>query len=186
MGILIIILGPAVTFLVGSFVIAIYYRQKNDNKRDAAKLILQEIRYAEQQIRNFRDSGSYPLSTKLLPTNSWHDKINLFVKDLSESEIDIISRFYSTTSYIDVLIGKISDQKNNAVVPVGTERGPQLTGQQSGSQPVPLAIPVETQVFEFNTQIILLEISSKVEFIYNTPAVDKLRVIAKKKKLLFF
>ena len=186
MEILKLILSPAITLIVGGIAIYLYVKQKAVEKRDAAKLIIQEIRYAEQQIRNFRDSGSYTLSAKLLPTNNWHNKINLFVKDLTESEIDLISRFYSTAAYIDTLIGKISDQKNNAVIPVGRVRTSQQPQPDSATPPmVPLAIPVEAQAFEFNTQIILLEISTKAEFIYNTPAIDKLRAISDKKILWF-
>ncbi len=61
----------AVTFAVGSLAIYLYLKQRADKKRDAARLILQEIRYVEQQIRNSKaNMGVYLLSTKLLPTNS--------------------------------------------------------------------------------------------------------------------
>ena len=170
-----IISSPIVTLFVGGLAIYLYYKQKIENKRDAAKLILQEIRYAEQQIRSFRDSGSYPLSTKLLPTNNWHNKINLFIKDLNESEIDLISRFYS-------LVNKISDQKNNSVIPVAaTQVSVPFSPQQPPVPGVPLAIPIGLQTFEFVSQTILLEISNKVEFINNTAAIEKLRNIARNK-----
>ena len=103
----------AVTFVVGFLAIYIYVKQKKDRKRDAAKLILQEIRYAEQQIRNFRIAQSYSLASKLLPTNSWNNNIHLFVKDLEETEIDMISAFYSKATYIDSLIMERSKQKIN-------------------------------------------------------------------------
>jgi type II secretory pathway component PulF len=57
----------AVTFVVGFLAIYLYLKQRRDRKRDAARLILQEIRYAEQQIRNFRIAQSYSLASKLLP-----------------------------------------------------------------------------------------------------------------------
>lgn len=178
-----LILNPLVTLLVGGFAIGLYHKQKVETKTDAAKLILQEIRYAEQQIRVFRDSRSYPLSTRLLPTNNWHNKVNLFIKDLSESEIDLISKFYSTAAYIDTLIKKISDQKNNAVMTIvpGRPHSP-----APGEQPSPQAIPIEPQLIEFNTQLLLQEISNTIEFVYNTPAIDKLRSEAKKKPFLLF
>jgi len=68
-----------ITLLVGSVAIWTYNKQKQDVKRKAAKLILQEIRYAEQIIRNARTqaSGNYSLSDKLLPTKFRCDnKIN--------------------------------------------------------------------------------------------------------------
>jgi hypothetical protein len=62
----------AVTFVVGFLAIYLYLKQRRDRKRDAASLILQEIRYAEQQIRNAKITNppSYFLASKLLPTNS--------------------------------------------------------------------------------------------------------------------
>jgi len=39
-----------VTLLVGLFAIYLYLKQKKDYKKNAAKLILQEVRYAEQKI----------------------------------------------------------------------------------------------------------------------------------------
>lgn len=60
-----------ITLVVGFLAIYLYLKQKADAKRDIAKLILQEIRYAEQQIRNSgRGSRGYSLSSRLLPTNS--------------------------------------------------------------------------------------------------------------------
>lgn len=93
------LLVSIVTFVVGGFAIGIYIKQKIDQEKDAAKLILQEIRYAEQQIRIFRVLGSYPLADKLLPTNSWHKNINLFVGKLKETEIDLIRTHPKTSTF---------------------------------------------------------------------------------------
>jgi hypothetical protein len=104
-----------VTFAVGFFAIYLYLKQRKDRKRDAASLILQEIRYAEQQIRNAKITNPpiYSLASKLLPTNSWNDNIHLFIKDLKETEIDMVSAFYSKATYIDSLIEERSKQKIN-------------------------------------------------------------------------
>src|SRR3989338_6744253 len=93
------------TLLVGGIAIYLYLKGKKDHKRDAARLILQEIRYAEEQMRNSgRGSRGYSLTARLLPTNSWNDNIHLFTKDLKETEIDMIGEFYSKAIYIDFLI----------------------------------------------------------------------------------
>lgn len=47
-----------------------------------------------------------------MPTNSWNNNIHLFVKELKETEIDLISKFYSNATYLDNLINKISDLRN--------------------------------------------------------------------------
>lgn len=184
-----------VTFVVGSFAIGLYIKQKIDQEKDSAKLILQEIRYAEQQIRNFKALGSYSLADKLLPTNSWHKNIHLFVGKLKETEIDLISRFYSNAAYLDVVISKISDKKNEILIPMtfpSTMQGTppqQSTMQPMPQQPIQIIIPqqeMEMKAFELNSNKILAEVSQKIEFIYNTPAIDKMREIAEKRRWLFF
>ena len=108
-----------ITLAVGGSAIFLYIEQKIDHKVKAARLILQEIRYAEQQIRNSgRGIRAYPLSSKLLPTNSWNDNIHLFTTDLKETEIDMISQFYSNARFIDSLITERANQKiNTSFVP---------------------------------------------------------------------
>src|SRR3989338_1097255 len=97
-----------VTFFVGCFIIYLYIRQKIDYKRDAAKIILQEIRRAEDIISDYKQSGSYQFAKKIIATNSWSENINLFVGDLDNDELDKISDLYSTGEYLDSLIKEIS------------------------------------------------------------------------------
>lgn len=184
-----------ITLLVGSVAIWTYNKQKQDIKRKAAKLILQEIRYAEQIIRNARTqaSGNYSLSDKLLPTNSWHENIDLFVKDLKESHIDLISRFFSQAQYLDVIIRSISDKKCQKEIPL-FEIQP-IPNQQVQQQPATSAFPIQPQPqsipqpqiypLEIPTESlanrILKDVTNKIELIYNTPAVEKLIKISEKK-----
>ena len=108
-----------VTLFVGGFAIGLYKKQKSDYKKDVALLILQEIRYAEQQVRGSQafspNAENYPLSSKLLPTNSWYKNIHLFVSDFEQQQIDAISRFYALVEYIDRVIEGISDYKTSIV-----------------------------------------------------------------------
>ena len=100
-----------ITFFVGFIAIALYLRQRQDFKRDAASLILQEIRYAENRLRSFNVSFGFHFHDRVMPTSSWHKNINLFVNDLEEYEIDLISGFYTRCEYVDILIRKIADQE---------------------------------------------------------------------------
>jgi hypothetical protein len=182
-----------VTFVGGVVAIYLYLKQRMDRKRDAARLILQEIRYAEAQIRNARITNppTYSLASKLLPTNSWNDNIHLFIKDLKETEIDMISAFYSKTTYVDSLIAERSRQKINPPLAQSIQLNPppsaSVTAQPSlpgggGPQQVPTQ-----QVIQFLlspdevTNLLIAEVSSRVEFLYNTPAVDKLRKISERR-----
>lgn len=165
-----------ITLAVGSFAIGLYIKQKRDYKRDIATLVLQEIRYAEQHVRNYRQFGNYPLACKLVPTNSWYSNIHIFARDFKETDIDLISNFYARVSYVDNLITSISNAKIKSLVPVSVQTTP--------SQNSPQDNPQSTSQFErveLGAQKILKEVSDKIEFIYNTPTIDRLRVIARKR-----
>lgn len=176
------------TFIVGGFAIGLYKKQKKDQKRDAAKLILQEIRYAEQQIRIASERNYiYRLADLLLPTNNWNNNINLFIKELKETEIDLISKFYANATYLDILIRKISKIKTESVILVNGQppRPPQpaqppVQPIQPPRPPQP-AQPVQIPQIELQANQILKDVSSKIELLYNTPAADKLRKISEKK-----
>lgn len=177
-----------ITLIVGLLVIYLYLKQKADAKRDIAKLILQEIRYAEQQIRNSgRSSHGYSLSSRLLPTNSWDDNIHLFIKDLKETEIDMISEFYSQAAYIDYLVEERSKQKLNqrfSVQPVSIVGQPSAPSENVPQQPTPQQIAQIVQMPNLNEHItinLLTEFSTKIEFLYNTPAAEKLRQLSERK-----
>ena len=179
-----------VTLCVGSFAICLYVKQKRDHKRDAAKLILQEIRYAEQKIRKYREVKSYKLYDKLLPTNSWNDNIHLFIKDLKEVQnLDLISDFYAKASYIDTLIATISRQKNSQAITISPDLPsagplPAISAPSNIQQAsIPSHSPQVQAIIEIPlpSQTILKDVSMSVEFIYNTPVVEKLRQISEKK-----
>lgn len=188
MEILRIILSPAVTLFVGGFAIGLYYKQKVEKKRNAAQLVLQEIRYAEQIIRNARTQagGDYSLADKLLPTNSWHENIHLFIKDLKEPQIDLISRFFSQAQYLDVVIKIISDRKCQIVIsaiPVQNIVQPRIpnvvypeNNSPIQSQIIPLEIPTDLMA-----KRILEDVTRQIELIYNSPAVEKLIEISESK-----
>lgn len=170
------------TAIVGTFAIVLYIKQKKDRKRDAASLILQEIRFAEQQIRTATGAGGIPrftLGIDLLPTNNWNVNIHLFLNDLEETELDLISRFYSRATYIDELIGKISDFRNQ-------EKRPSYVITQSsapaGTQPVIQVPPLPLDPME-ETQKILKITCDNVESVYNTPTGEKLKALARRKFL---
>lgn len=184
-----------VTFGVGLFAIYLYKKQQKDNKINAARLIIQEIRYAEQQIRNAKILApsvetNYYMAFKLLPTNSWHKNIHLFVEDLKEeNSIDLISHFYSQAAYLDDVIKIISDEKNKTwnitkSSVLANEKGQVqiATGLilPSGYNTLDVVEKVPGGNVSLNLQAnqILSNVTNKIEFIYNSPAVGKLRKIA--------
>ncbi|MDP2638676.1 MAG: hypothetical protein Q8P06_00700 [Candidatus Azambacteria bacterium] len=165
-----------VTLIVGGFAIFLYFKQKEDKKREIARLILQEIRYAEDMLKEYKRHYQYKLSDKLLPTNNWNNNIYMFVSDFSETDIDSISKFYSMISYIDIVIQKISDQKNDPeVIKRITEEieKAKTTGQ--------VGDVINIQDVSVMSGQILRDTSLSVEYLYNTPAAEKLRNLSNKK-----
>lgn len=180
------ILIALITLLVGGITLFIYYKEKNSKKRDVAKLILQEIRYAENKIKEYRTHKNYKLHYRLLPTNSWNDNIHLFIKDFEQSQVDLMSSFYSQASYIDNVIQKISDDKlkqkviptNQFPVVANLQQAPQQPITQQSFQVMP---QIQSIIFPADAQFILDETSVSIELIYNTPTISKLKDLSEKK-----
>lgn len=183
-----------VTLIAGLVAYHVYILQKKEIKANAAKLIIQEIRYAEEQIRSARilsqskEETSYYMGYKILPTNSWHKNIHFFVEDLKEeNQIDLISQFYSQAAYLDNIIKIISDEKNKTWQFVKTQflaggKGTLVRNGRilpSGCNTIDLCKEEHEQVeVKLQANQILSNVSNKIEFVYNSPAVDKLRSIA--------
>ena len=169
-----------ITLVVGFFAILLYIYQKNEKKRELARLIFQEIRCAEKHVKIARERNNvFLLTNKLLPTNSWYSNIHLFVNDFEETDRDSISDFYSKVTFLDRTIEKISDFKTSNLSPVSVSMPSVAVAQPatSGGTPTP---PLVTQ-FQLSAEIILKDVADKVEFLYNTSAADKLRELAKRK-----
>lgn len=180
-----------VTFLVGVLIVYLYIKQKNDGKRDAAKIILQEIRRAEDIISDYKRIRGYHFDKKIIATNSWTKNIHLFVGDLDNDKLDKISDLYSTGEYLDSLIKEISQIRLNDEVEKERKRveifakhqsqyPPQLDGSvypiaQVSSQLINISFPTISPVW----QPILDAISLRIEPIYNSEIVAKLKEIAK-------
>jgi hypothetical protein len=175
-----------ITLVVGCFAIGIYIHQKRDHKREIARVILEEIRYAEQHFKIARDRKNvFLLTKKLLPTNGWYTNIYLFISDFTETDRDSISSFYSYIIFIDRLIDKITEFKTSnfniiqtmpmqVAPPVGT--GPTALPAAGSVMP-----PIPIQQVQLSAEIVLQEIADKVELLYNTPAADKLRELSQRK-----
>lgn len=188
------------TFIVGGFAIYLYKRKNADSKRDAAKIILQEIRRAEDIINDYKEHGQYKFTKKIIATNSWAKNIHHFVGDLDQDELDKISNLYSTGEYLDSIITKVSDVKFEAGVKVLEENierissivsksvitanAPDISGGQlqSGQQTLktekfatlPITLPAPWKM-------LFDDITYKYEPIYHSTIAEKLKKIAQLK-----
>lgn len=192
-----------VTLIAATSAFLIYWKQKEDQKRNAARIILQEIRRAEDIIFSYPETKQFRFTRKIIATNSWATNIHHFVYDLDQDELDKISDLYSTGEYLDEIISKVSDYQFSkmtqdlenkleqqkgilnslAKMSLGQEAQmsvPITTGGQvsSGQQFVPLQVQ-----FQVDTPWSKLfdDIVGKYEPIYHSTIVEKLKKIAKLK-----
>ena len=181
------------TILAALAAFVVYNKQKSDTKRDAAKIILQEIRRAEDIISDYKQNGGYQFAKKIIATNSWSKNIHLFVGDLDNDELDRISNLYSTGEYLDTLIKKISDytfkeEINTQKITMSPSIAPTKIQEQNQT-----ANSIDIQNIPFISQKIrfvkldppwkarLDIITEKLEPIYHSTIAAKLKNIAKLK-----
>jgi len=170
------------TILAAFVAFLVYRKQKADEKRDAAKIILQEIRRAEDIISDYKQMGGYKFAKKIIATNSWSKNIHLFVGDLSNDELDRISNLYSTGEYLDILIKEISDYTFKKEIEemsfqiVSKEK--HFEDDENGQAGVPKNLRIKlASPWKPRLDII----TSEIEPIYYSTIADKLRKVAKLK-----
>lgn len=185
------------TILTALVAILLYYWEQRKKKRDAAKIIVQEIRRAEDLINEYKEHGAYKFTKKIIATNSWAKNIHYFVGDLAQDELDKISNLYSTGEYLDSIIAKVSDTNfqnnvnlhNKNVQQAITELQTNIQNEQSTSvnfQPenkmseskqVKKLIPIKIDI-PVPWKGLLDEISYNYEPIYHSNICEKLKNIA--------
>ncbi len=103
-----------VTLIVGSSAIFIYQKRMRDDKRNAANVILNEIRGAEKLFKDAKakileakkntDATQIPEHHYLMPQMSWGKYKHLFIKDFNETQLSAIDDFYQTCQLFDETI----------------------------------------------------------------------------------
>ncbi len=97
-----------ITFLVGTFAYLVYRKQKRDEKRDAANIILLEIENAERQLgviaKGGKTSERLNEEIKLMKNASWDKYCYHFVRDFDRNEWDKISDFYDKCLQYDAAV----------------------------------------------------------------------------------
>lgn len=91
------IISAGATLITGGFAIVIYLFQKKDTKKQAARVLLTEIRIAEEKIEQTKDiiesDSSNDLPT-IFPTKNWNKYSYLFISDFDQDELKLINLFY--------------------------------------------------------------------------------------------
>lgn len=110
-----------ITFIAGVVALVVYFKQRNDRKRDVANALLSEIRSAEraiEKVRDYvRDTDKSDANIKVLDRNSWAEYKYMFSGDLDEDQWKEISEFYSNAELLDDII-----RQSNAVFEDNAEK----------------------------------------------------------------
>ena len=170
-------IGGIATLIAGAVAIVLYYLEQSKRKSDAAKIILQEIRRAEEVVGEYKMYGTYKFTRKIVITNTWKTSIHYFVSDLTQEEIDKISNLYSTWEYIDSLIRTTSDSLIKYRVECISKADPSLTDsikiQEEINRQMDATRKIESVASDF------LHMFSQSDIIYYSSICEKLKIIAK-------
>jgi len=90
-----------VLFITGLIGIYVYFLGKRVEKKNAAQIILMELRNAEKTIQNIKAASVITATETIMATNSWSKYNHLFVDVLDQDELDLINRFYSQAEFAE-------------------------------------------------------------------------------------
>ncbi len=97
-----------ILLVIGAFAaFGVYYWQKKDEKKKAARVLIMEIRNAELEIGHLKKSGAVSDYSSILPTSSWTKYNHYFAKDLDEDELAHINNFYNSCQLVENEIGQL-------------------------------------------------------------------------------
>lgn len=94
-------LNTTVTFLVGLVALVVYRLSKRTEKRNAAVIILMDIRHAEQVASSIRETMQVDRHIKtILYENNWEKYKHLFASDFAYDDFVALNRFFDSCSEI--------------------------------------------------------------------------------------
>lgn len=141
-----------VTLLVGSIAIGLYLKQKSDSKEQAARVLLLEIRTAEERLNQMNEKVSSGLTDDLpsiFPSTSWKMYSHLFVGDFDQDELRLMTSFYDYGGLIDDFV-----KRNNDFFWITTEERARVVQQKL----VDLVIHSKTQEEEVDLEALKHEL----------------------------
>jgi hypothetical protein len=100
------------TIITGGVAMWIYFKQKKDSKVQAARVLLMEIRTAEERINQIKEkvqSGFTNDFPSVFPTKNWKTYSHLFISDFDQDEIKAISSFYDYGDLIEEFAKRNND-----------------------------------------------------------------------------
>ena len=94
-------LNAAATILAGGIALIVYLAQLRNHKKNAAVMIIMDIRHAESIISEIKRSKSTNLKMKnIMPVNNWRAYKNLFVSNLGYDDFIMLNNFFESCQVI--------------------------------------------------------------------------------------
>ncbi|MFZ5724031.1 MAG: hypothetical protein ACOY33_10285 [Pseudomonadota bacterium] len=94
-------INSIVTLLVGGIALFVYWLTKRNEKRNAATIILMDVRHAEQVVLSILEKGAVDTVLKnIITENNWNKYKHLFASDFSQDDFSAFNRFFD--SCIDI------------------------------------------------------------------------------------
>lgn len=88
-------INSLVTFLVGGVALLVYWLTKINEKRNAATIILMDIRHAEQVVFSILEKGVVDNFLKnIITDNNWNKYKHLFVSEFSQDDFSAFNKFF--------------------------------------------------------------------------------------------
>ncbi len=113
------------TLLSVAIAILLYWWKVRVDKRNAARILLMEIRNAERTLKVIKESGTVAETTFVMPVSSWKKLQHYFVKDFDSDELDDLNHFYNLCSLIQKEVNRMKDQ-----LPISNEEKIKVTQQK--------------------------------------------------------
>jgi hypothetical protein len=181
-----------IIFITGIVALMIYYINKYNEKKDAARIIINEIRIAERAIQEIRNRKIVSELLIILPNDTWQYKKHLFLNNLDQDEINLINDFYYKCAYAEQYRRMVYNIRNDAIISKSNYLQNKLIDVMYDSinssekdyedikQKIIAMANSENWLFEPNTPLVnLIEYIENIIFITSTNAGDKLKNIAK-------
>jgi len=181
-------LGPTVTLVVGSFAVILYILNKRSEKRNAAAIIVMDVRHAESLITQLKQAGYLNGKIrKLSPYDNWNKYKHLFVSEISSDDFYSITEFFAYCSDIDESQNRVSnlfDQNLIAKIKFAQEKilslNPETPNFQTERDKIIVNIDKEVWAFDpIQPKEIIVKNITNITKISNTLGFHKIRKIAK-------
>lgn len=117
------------TIFTGFVVVGVYLWQKRDFKIQAARVLLTEIRMAENNIEKIKDkitnNSTTDLPSVFTANINWKKYSHLFISDFDQDELNLINSFYDCCEIIEDFA-----KRNNNYFWITTEERARVTVQK--------------------------------------------------------